>query len=140
MMVYGGKMADKGRIIAFVDDMFFVAKIRAAAQAGGCEVESVRSLERLEKAIADSTSLVIVDLNSDRLNPIQTIETLKSSPATKGIPIVGFLSHVQVDLKQAAERTGCDYVIPRSMFSMKLAEIVSGDLSSLPLNPTHLPK
>ena len=130
-------MEGKGKIIALVDDMFFSAKIRAAAQAVGCEVESVRSLEQLEKSIANSPSLVILDLNSDRLNPIQTIETLKSSQATRGIPIIGFLSHVQVDLKEAAEKTGCDYVVPRSIFSMKLAEIVQGDLSSLPPNASR---
>lgn len=130
-------MQEKGRIVAIVDDMFFAAKIRAAAQAVACEVESVRSLEQLGKSISSLPSLVIVDLNSERLDALQAIETLKSTPSIKGIPIVGFLSHVQVDLKQAAERTGCDYVIPRSLFSMKLAEIVSGDLSSLPQNPSR---
>ena len=130
-------MLDKGRIIAIVDDMFFAAKIRAAAGAVAREVESVKSLEQLGQSLANSPSLVIVDLNSERLNPIEALETLKSTASMDKIPIVGFLSHVQVDLKQAAERTGCDYVVPRSLFSMKLAEIVSGDLSSLPRNPSR---
>ena len=123
-----------GRISIVVDDMFFTAKIRAAAAVCGREIEVVKSLEQLEKLIDDPPSLVIVDLNSDRLNPLGALEFLKAR--LSGVSVIGFLSHVQVDLKQAAERTGCDYVIPRSMFSMKLAEIMSGDLSSLPKNPS----
>ena len=128
-------MSDKGKIAILVDDMFFAAKIRAAAQNAAREVESVRSLAQLEKMVDDPPSMVIVDLNSERLDGVGAIEMLKSKPIMKGIPIVGFLSHVQTDLKQAAESAGCDYVIPRSMFSMKLPDIVGGDLSSLPHTP-----
>ena len=127
-------MSDRGKIAILVDDMFFAAKIRAAAQNATREVESVKSLAQLEKLLDDPPTMVIVDLNSDRLDGIAAIETLKSKPTLKGTPIIGFLSHVQVDLKQAAELAGCDYVIPRSLFSMKLPDIVSGDLSSLPKN------
>jgi CheY-like chemotaxis protein len=127
-------MADRGRIAILVDDMFFAAKIRAAAQNAAREVESVKSLDQLEKMVDDPPAMVILDLNSERLDGIAAIKVLKSKPTMKGIPIVGFLSHVQVDLKQAAESAGCDYVIPRSMFSMKLPEIAGGDLSSLPKN------
>ena len=125
-------MVDKGKIAILVDDMFFAAKIRAAAQNAGREVESVKSLEQLEKLSQAPPSMILVDLNSERLDGIAAIKVLKSTPSLKGIPVVGFLSHVQVDLKEAAESAGCDYVIPRSMFSMKLPDIAGGDLSSLP--------
>ncbi|HXG65442.1 MAG TPA: hypothetical protein VNO70_10055, partial [Blastocatellia bacterium] len=62
------------------------------------------------------------------------IEFCKAQPALRDVPIIGFLSHVQVDLKRQAEMAGCDYVIPRSLFSQALPQIVSGDLSSLPAN------
>ena len=127
-------MADKSRIAILVNDMFFAAKIRAAAQNAGREVESVKSLEQVDKLAHDPPSMIIVDLNSDRLDGIAVIGLLKSNPTLKATPIIGFLSHVQVDLKEAAETAGCDYVIPRSMFSMKLPEIAGGDLSSLPKN------
>ena len=127
-------MADKSRIAILVNDMFFAAKIRAAAQNAGREVESVKSLEQAEKLADDPPSMIIVDLNSDRLDGVEVIGLLKSNPTLKATPIIGFLSHVQLDLKQAAKTAGCDYVIPRSMFSMKLPEIAGGDLSSLPKN------
>ena len=128
------EMGDTGRIAILVDDMFFAAKIRGAAQNAAREVESVKSVAQLEKLLDDPPAMVIVDLNSERVDGVAAVTMLKCQPAMKGIPIIGFLSHVQVDLKVAAESAGCDYVIPRSLFSMKLPDIVGGDLSSLPKN------
>ena len=127
-------MSDRGRIAILVDDMFFAAKIRGAAQNAARDIVSVKSLEQLEKMLDDPPAMVIVDLNSERVDGVAAVATLKRQPAMKSIPIIGFLSHVQVDLKVAAESAGCDYVIPRSLFSMKLPDIVGGDLSSLPKN------
>jgi CheY-like chemotaxis protein len=116
-----------GKIIAAVDDMFFAAKIRGAAAAIGVEVELASSRQQLEQQIASGrTLLLIVDLNSERLDPIGIIEDIKLRPDLKQIPVIGFLSHVQVELKRKAEDAGCDFVMPRSVFSQKLPEIISG--------------
>ena len=40
------------------------------------------------------------------------------------IKLIGYLSHVQTDLKRQAEQTGCDEVMARSAFSMNLPEIL----------------
>ena len=124
-------MSSNKRIGLIVDDMFFVSKIAGAAEHAGRVIERIKSREALEQLIADPPSLVIVDLNSDRLDPVSAIELLKSSPELKSIPVVGFVSHVQVDLIRRAEAAGCDYVTPRSRVTQQLAEIVRGDLSSL---------
>ena len=39
-------------------------------------------------------------------------------------PIIGFLSHVQGDLKQKAHEVGCDMVLPRSAFSQNLPQLL----------------
>jgi CheY-like chemotaxis protein len=122
-------MQTDGPIFMIVDDMFFASKIRGTVNAAGREAVSVRSLERIDN---DKTpSLILLDLNSTRVDPVETIQSLKASDKFSGVPIVGFLSHVQVDLKRAAEDAGCDYVIPRSLFSQALPQIVTGDLSAL---------
>jgi hypothetical protein len=41
------------------------------------------------------------------------------------VRMVGFLSHVQVDLAEQARAAGCDEVMPRSKFTQNLAEILS---------------
>lgn len=115
-------------ILAVVDDMFFASKIRAAAEEGGLTVRFVKSTQQLEIAIGDqASSLVIIDLESNRVDPIQGIKTLKSS-VLASVPIVGFLSHVHLDLKRQAEAAGCDYVLPRSAFTAKLPAILQGRL------------
>lgn len=122
-------MQTEGPIFMMVDDMFFASKIRGAAQAAGRETISIRSLEQIENDTAPS--LILLDLNSTRIDPVATIERLKSDEKLKGAPVIGFLSHVQVDLKRAAEEAGCDFVIPRSLFSQALPQILAGDLSVL---------
>ena len=115
-----------------MDDMFFAAKINSAAEAAGRLVERIRSREQLDK-LAESPlpSLLIIDLNGDRLDPLQTIEQFKSDPRLSAVPILGFVSHVQTDLIRRAQAAGCDYVLARSAFNQMLPRIAAGDFSSL---------
>ena len=118
-------------VVIFVDDMFFTAKINAAAAECGCQVERVKSREQLEALAANPPSLAIIDLNSDRLDPLEVIDFFKSTPALATVPIVGFVSHVQTDLIKRAQAAGCDHVVPRSAFAQMLPQIVSGNLEGL---------
>ncbi|MCI0486476.1 MAG: response regulator [Blastocatellia bacterium] len=121
------------RICLVVDDMFFASKILGAAETAGRRVERIKSLEQLEREMtADPPAFLIVDLNSDRMDPLQAIEFCRSRPELSGVPILGFVSHVQVALKRAAEEAGCDLVLPRSQFTQKLNEIVSGTFEVKP--------
>jgi phosphoketolase len=45
----------------------------------------------------------------------------------RGIPTVGFLSHVQKDLAVAAREAGCDRIVARSAFTRDLPRILAGD-------------
>jgi DNA-binding NarL/FixJ family response regulator len=118
-------------VVILVDDMFFTAKINAAAAECGRQVERVKSREQLEGLIANPPSLAIIDLNSDRLDPLETIAFLKSSAQLSAVPIVSFVSHVQTDLIRAAQAAGCDYVLPRSAFTQMIDEVVAGNLAAL---------
>jgi DNA-binding NarL/FixJ family response regulator len=120
------------KVIVVVDDMFFATKINSAASFARRQIERVKSREHLEQEVsAYIPSLVIIDLNSNRLDPLQTIEFLKSRPELNSIPIVGFVSHVQTELIRLAQSAGCDYVLPRSAFSQLLPEIIAGNFASL---------
>ena len=122
-------MTDSKETVAMlVDDMFFAAKINNAATASGRVIERVRSREQLEGLAANPPSLIIIDLNSDRLDPLEAIRFLKSSVELGAIPIVGFVSHVQTELIRNAHSAGCDHVLPRSAFTQLLVEIVAGRL------------
>ena len=54
---------------------------------------------------------------------IPAIERVRAEKS--GVRMVGFLSHVQVDLAEQARAAGCDEVMPRSKFTQNLAEILS---------------
>ncbi|HWO01961.1 MAG TPA: hypothetical protein VNS63_22120 [Blastocatellia bacterium] len=119
------------KIAVIVDDMFFASKINAAAAQAAGQVERIKTREQLEQLQATPPGLVIVDLNSDRIDPLEAIQFLKSTPELREIPIVSFVSHVQTELIRSAQAAGCDYVLPRSAFNQMLGEIVSGNLGSL---------
>jgi CheY-like chemotaxis protein len=124
--------------IAAVADLIFTAKISAAAKPAGCAVRFLQKEEQLLSAVrevpSDCAALVIVDLNHLTLKPVEFIRRLKSDPATSQASVLAYLSHTQIDLKRAAEQAGCDLVLPRSVFSQNINEILrrqSCHLSSL---------
>ena len=112
------------KILAVLGDLFFTVKISDAAKRAGLEVEIVKNeKDVLEKAKSKPT-LIIVDLNFADINPLKMISKLKSSAELKNISVIGYLSHVQGELKQKAHETGCDMVLAKSAFSQNLPQIL----------------
>jgi PleD family two-component response regulator len=113
------------KIIAVLDDLFFSSKIREAAKPLGLNIEFVKNTDGLiEKLKSQKPSLLIFDLNSKICDSTEIIKNLKLSPTLKDIPVLGYLSHVQTELKEEADKAGCDLVLPRSKFSKDLKEIL----------------
>ena len=108
------------KILAVVDDIFFLAKIQQTARQLGLTVEPV-SPDALHASLADNgPGAILLDLNHRSGKAIAVLESLKSVPATCSIPVVAFLSHVQTDLAKAAHAAGCHRVMARSAFSQQL--------------------
>lgn len=111
------------RVLAVVSDLFFSVKLTEAAKRAGLALEFVKeSNDVLEKA-KDKPSLIIFDLNFDSAQPLALISKLKGSASTKSISLIGYLSHVQGELKQQAQEAGCDMVLARSAFSQNMPQI-----------------
>jgi CheY-like chemotaxis protein len=114
-----------GKILAVMSDLFFSVKINDAAKKLGMTAEFVKDRAlALEKAKA-GPPLIILDLNCDAADPLGLIASLKADPETTGIPLVGFISHVQTQLKQQAQEIGCDTVVARSVFAQNLSAILA---------------
>lgn len=114
-------------IIAAVDDLLFSSKIRTVGKQVGAELVFARTPEEiLEKARAgrEQVTLVLFDLNAGKTDPLNTIAALKSDPDLSSIPILGFASHVHVDLIRAARQAGADGVVARSAFAANLPQIL----------------
>jgi CheY-like chemotaxis protein len=116
------------KIYCFIDDLFFLAKIQETARKLGVKVAFVKndpeSLATLTEASeADHPALIVFDLNNANAKPMTLIPKLKTK-FKKTTSIVGFLSHLQGDLKAKAVEAGCDSVMPRSAFSQNLPNLL----------------
>jgi PleD family two-component response regulator len=111
------------RVLAVVNDLFFSVKLSEAAKRAGMSLEFVKEPgEVLEKA-KDRPQLIVFDLNYEPAEPLSLIGKLKGSADTKSISLIGYLSHIQGELKQQAQEAGCDMVLARSAFSQNLSQI-----------------
>lgn len=115
------------RIFAAVEDLLFKSKISETASQLGIEATFPRNPRRLLEAMHESPpDLLVLDLNSARFEPLALLEDVRSDGATRDVPTVGFLSHVQKDLAVAAREAGCDRVVARSAFTKDLPQILAG--------------
>jgi len=115
-----------GVVIVVVDDMFFASKIRAVAEAVGVEISFPRTREALiEKA--REAQLIVVDLHNQRFDPVEVATDLKADEELRAIPMIGFFSHVETELRENALAAGFDQVLPRSVFTRDLPKILAAD-------------
>ncbi len=116
------------RIFCFIEDLFFQAKIQETSRKLGVKVEFVKGdkevVERLtDLPEAERPALLVFDLNNLNAKPMSLIPKFKTK-FKKATSIVGFLSHLQGDLKVKAIEVGCDTVMPRSAFSQGLPNLL----------------
>ena len=118
------------KVLAVVEDLFFTVKINEAAKRAGLGITFVKSeVDALEHA-RQQPALIIVDINFQGVDPLNLIRKLKADDQTKRINLIGYLSHVQGELKLQAQQAGCDMVMPRSAFSQNLPQILRRHSSS----------
>jgi CheY-like chemotaxis protein len=111
-------------ILAAVNDLFFSVKISDAAKRAGMPVEFVKEADQVLMKAGEQPQLIIFDLNFDQIEPLKLIEQIKGDPKLKKISLIGYLSHIQGELKLKAQETGCDVVMARSAFSQNLPQIL----------------
>ena len=112
------------RIFCFIEDLFFIAKIQETARKLGVKVEFIKGDKDAVARICDAPenerpSLLVFDLNNLNAKPMTVIPKFKTK-FKKAVSIIGFLNHLQGDLKIKALEAGCDVVMPRSAFSQSL--------------------
>jgi DNA-binding NarL/FixJ family response regulator len=109
------------RVVALMDDLFFQMKVLETAKHLGLEFKVAANAEGLLGLLEPRPRLVIVDLNA-RAQPVEAIRKVRAADA--GVRVVAFLSHVQRELAEEARAAGCEEVMPRSVFTQRLAEIL----------------
>lgn len=102
------------QVVAYVPDLMDRSRVAAA----GPEVRFEASLDDLV-ASAEGAALVLVDLG--RPGAVKAV----ASVAAAGTRTIGFASHVDGALFEAAAAAGCDDVLPRSVFFRRLPELLA---------------
>jgi len=110
------------RVLAFVPDLLFGSNVLGTLSAAGHEVSLVSNREGLERGLGDAEVLV-VDLTADVEDRLELV-----APALRrdGLATLAFFSHVEADVKTAAQARGFDQVVPRSRMARAGAELVAG--------------
>jgi PleD family two-component response regulator len=113
-------------ILAVIDDLMFSSKIKTAANQLGVDLRFSRSVDgALETMRKNPTTLVIFDLNNARIDALAIVAAMKGDPALASIATVGYASHVQTDIINAARQAGVGEVLARSAFSQQVGEILT---------------
>jgi len=115
-------------IYLFIEDLFLTAKINETARKLGVKVAFVKNdkdalAELVSGEDENKPSLIVFDLNNTNAKPLTTIPKLKAK-LKRTVSIIGFLSHLQGDLKAKAVEAGCDVVMPRAAFSQNLPNLL----------------
>jgi hypothetical protein len=116
------------KILFFIEDLFFIAKIQETARKMGVKIAFIKNDKDAIAALTsaeeeDRPGLIVFDLNNAAAKPLTLIPKLKTK-LKKSTSIVGFLSHLQGDLKAKAVEAGCDTVMPRAAFSQNLPNLL----------------
>ena len=117
------------RIYCFIEDLFFLAKIQETARKLGVKVEFIKGGDKelvtklTDLPESERPRLLVFDLNNLNAKPIALIPKFKAK-LKKATSIIGFLNHLQGELKAKAVEAGCDTVMPRSAFSQSLPNLL----------------
>jgi CheY-like chemotaxis protein len=106
-------------VVAFMDDLMFLSRIRAAAAGQGIPVTAVRAVPDLLTACRQGAHLVLADLDS-RLPVLEAIAAVRAEDDLHALPVVAFFSHVHTERAEAARAAGCTWALPRSAFARQL--------------------
>ena len=114
------------QLVALMDDLMFLSRIREAARGAELTLTSVRNAAQLVTAAREGARLVMVDADSSRVPWQDALAALRAEPSLRELPVVAFVSHVRPDLAQAARAAGATRVLARSAFVQELPGLVAG--------------
>jgi hypothetical protein len=106
------------RVALLCPDLLFGSKVQGALQAAGHEVVPVA-----DPAAAADAALLVVDLTADSADRIEAVRARDGGP-----PVLAFYSHVEQDVRQAADAAGFDRVVPRSRMAREGPALVDAML------------
>ena len=116
-------MEGSNTAVVLLNDLMFRVKIEEALKRVGFIPLFTSSAAEARQSIQAGAQLAVIDLNYSGARPLEVISELKSDPHARSVHLLAYVSHVQTDLRKAAEERGCDQVIARSALIPALLRI-----------------
>jgi hypothetical protein len=104
------------RVVAYVPDLLFGSNVVGMLSAAGHDVALVPDLSAEVLGGADA---LVVDLTADATERIAAVRRLRMRPRT-----LAFYSHVEAEVRAAADGAGIDLVVPRSRMAREGAALL----------------
>lgn len=112
-------MEAMAKVVAAIPDLMFRSKVLEAAKALAVDIEVARDADEvMQKVRAEKPRLVLLDLQAEALRPLETLQGLV------GLPVVGYLNHERVELREQALAAGCGEVLTKGQFAAGLPQIL----------------
>lgn len=115
-----------GAVYGLVSNLLFASKIAQSAK--HCHL-SVHNFDKagplLEHAKMKAPVLVILDWDGCEAEAYKILKEFRQNADLKGVPTIGYVSHVKTALKEEAQRAGCHRVYPKSEFTRILDELLA---------------
>ncbi|HEV8360110.1 MAG TPA: hypothetical protein VGR28_06620 [Candidatus Thermoplasmatota archaeon] len=113
------------RLLAAVPDLLIQSRITEAAKRAGVEcVIAATGDDVLLAGKRERPGLIILDLESPRVNAAATLQRLRADADLCATPTLGFYSHVDKRLADRMVQAGLDRALPRGEFVAKLDELL----------------
>jgi CheY-like chemotaxis protein len=115
------------RVLALVPDLMFGSRLLAAAAAGGLELELVSDAAAARERLADDGpgwQLLVIDLTDSGLDGAGLVASLRDEGRLSATRTLGFYAHVDAAVRERAEQSGFDLVVPRSRMAREAAELL----------------
>jgi CheY-like chemotaxis protein len=104
-------------VVVAVPDLLLQSRIAEAARRAGVRfVIADTPDDVLRLARAERPGLLVLDLDSPRVQAEATLRRVRGDPALSGLATLGFYSHVRTELAERAKQAGCDRLLTRGQF------------------------
>jgi len=134
------------RVLALTNDLFLVPRLQDGASGLGFRFDQLEAnllrdeaparpipltepldgdeAELVRSIVSDPPALILIDVAAAEIPWRRWLQVLKTSSATRRVPVVAFGPHVEKDALDEARRLGADAVVTRGQLQANLAEIL----------------
>jgi hypothetical protein len=120
-------------LLAIVDDLMVRSRIDAAAGVAGVEVRYAGSLDEVRAAASERPiRALLVGLAATRRPWPAIVQGVRGDEALRGLYVLAFGPHMNLDLRAKALDAGVDRVVANSAFMRLLPKILAAPKADVP--------